>query len=174
VQLLHGAVLGGGVKIAQSPLEGRGLIERAATAEREARIDCADAGGGEPHGGLRALREEGLALQRSGERVAPMAPGLDIQKRARGSDFGRDTAELGLECFRLAHRYRGALLLPPGPGQRDELVEGTRGDTDGDGTVEQWKEVPRGLIERPGQAGHTAREIEEIRRRDDRVPLTAM
>ena len=80
VSLLRRGVLRGGVEVAQPPLQRRGLVERAAAAEREARIGDANAGGGDPYRGLRALREERLVLQRSGERMAPMARRLDLRE----------------------------------------------------------------------------------------------
>ena len=60
-------------------------------------------------------------------------------------------------------------LLPAGIGKRDEFVQGALGHADGDGAMQQRKELRHGLIERSRQARHAAREIEEIRRRDDRV-----
>lgn len=94
LMLVHGSVLRRGAKIAQPPLQRRGFIDRAAAAEREARIGDANAGGGDPYRGLRTLRQERLVLQRSGKRVAPMTCGLDLQKRPRGPYVGCDTAEL--------------------------------------------------------------------------------
>lgn len=64
-----------------------------------------------------------------------MASGLDVQKRPRRSYLGCDTAELELECFRVAHRYGGSLLLPAGIGKRDEFVQRPLGNTRGDSTV---------------------------------------
>src|SRR4051794_9690535 len=62
VSLLRRGVLRCGVKVAQPPLQRRALVERAAAAQREACRGDANAGGGEPCRGLRALREERLVL----------------------------------------------------------------------------------------------------------------
>ena len=108
VSLVRDGVLRRGVKVTHAPLQRRGLVDRAAAGQREARIGDADAGGGEPYRGLRALREQRLVLQRSGERMAPMARDLDPEKRPRRPQIGCDPAELELECFRLPHRPRPA------------------------------------------------------------------
>src|SRR5258707_15282221 len=94
LSLLHGGVLRRNVKGAQPSLQRRGLVERAAAAQREARIDGANAGGGDPYRGLRGLQEKRLVIQRPGERVVPMARGPDREKRPRPPGVGGDTAGL--------------------------------------------------------------------------------
>jgi hypothetical protein len=81
VSLLRHGVLCRGVTIAQPPLQRRCRIERAATAEREARIKGADGGGGDSYPGLRVLRDEaddggldGEEIVQNGFPLGPAAP----------------------------------------------------------------------------------------------------
>jgi hypothetical protein len=99
-----------------------------------------------------------------------MAFGLDLEKRPRRPQLGCDPAEFTVEGFRLPHRHSGPQLLPAGIGELDEFVQGTLGYTHRDGTVDHRKDLPHSLIERSRQARHAVREIEEIRRRDHRLP----
>src|SRR2546423_908930 len=85
--LLRGAVLRRHVEVAHAPLQCRALIARAAACQPEASVGDANAGGGEPYRHLRGLREERLVLQRSGERVPPMACRLDVMKRSCRPQF---------------------------------------------------------------------------------------
>src|SRR6476659_9575689 len=114
-------VLRRGVNIAQSPLQRRGLVECATTAEREARIGYTNAGGRDPCRGLLALYDERLVLQRSGKGMAPMTCCLDLEQRPRRSQVSGDSAEFALECFRLPHRHRAPQLLPAGISKRNEF-----------------------------------------------------
>src|SRR5262245_45384437 len=116
VPLLRDGVLRGGVKVAQPSLQWRALVQRVAAAEREACIRDANAGGGDPGRGLRTLRDERFVAQRARECVAPVARGLDLKERPRRAKIGFDTAELGLEHFRIPHRHCGPQLLPAGVG----------------------------------------------------------
>jgi hypothetical protein len=134
--LLYGRVLSRSVQVAQTALQRRAFIDRAAAGQREARIGDPDAGGSDPYPGLRALGEKRLVPQGSGERVTPMACDLDLMKRPRRSQIGGDTAELELENFRLSDRRGGSELLPAGIGVVKEVVHGPLGHAHGAGAMQ--------------------------------------
>ena len=96
---LHTHMLGRDVKVAHSLLQWRALIKRTAAACSKACIDDANAGRGDPNSCLSALCKKRLIVQRSGKRVVPMTPGLDLAKCPRCSEFCFDTAEFVLEDF---------------------------------------------------------------------------
>jgi hypothetical protein len=48
-----------------------------------------------------------------------VASDLDLKKRSGGAKVGRDTPELKLECFRIAHRPNGPLQLVSAASQFD-------------------------------------------------------
>jgi hypothetical protein len=109
--LMHSGVLRGNVEITQAPLQRRAIIDGIAASECEAGVDYANTSGGDPYCGLRTLDEKRVGLQHSRERVAPMAANLDLIDGSCRAKFGRNTPELKLECFRIAHRPSGPLLL---------------------------------------------------------------
>jgi hypothetical protein len=136
VPLVYSGMLRRSVEVTHASSQRRAFIDRTAACQREARIGDSNADGGDPYSGLRALREERLVPQRSGERVAPMACGLDLVKCSRRPQFGCDTAEFELERLRLVHRDGGAELLPAGIGKVDKVVQGTLGEPHVDGAVQ--------------------------------------
>jgi hypothetical protein len=51
-----------------------------------------------------------------------MACCLDLKKSPRRPQFGCDTTEFALECFRIPHRHGGLQLLTAGIGKLDQFV----------------------------------------------------
>src|SRR4030081_2111625 len=170
MSLLHTHMLRRDVKVAHSPLQRRALIKRTAAAGSKACIDDTNAGRGDPNRCLRALCQERLIVQRSGECVVPVTVGLDLAKGPRCSEFSFDAAEFVLEYFRSPHWPGGPLLLSPGVGEFDEFVERALGPTDGEGAVAQRDKLRQRLVERPRLTWSAVHRIEGIRRRDQRVP----
>jgi hypothetical protein len=122
VSLLHRGVLGGGTEIAHPALQRRTIIYRRATAKREARVANTIAGRGDPYRGLRGLGQKRLGLQRSRQRMPPMAGALDLEQGLRCPEIGFDAAQFILEDIGVAQRLGRALLLPTGIREFDQFT----------------------------------------------------
>jgi hypothetical protein len=81
-------MLGCDVEVAHAPLQRRGLIKRNAAGQSEAGIGDTDTRGGDPYRGLYTLGEESVIFQGSGQRVAPMAGNLGIEKGLSRTQVG--------------------------------------------------------------------------------------
>jgi hypothetical protein len=81
-------VLGCDVEVTHAPLQRRGLIKRNAAGQGKAGIGDTDTRGGDPNRGLYTLGEESVILQGSGQRVAPMAGNLGIEKGLSRTQVG--------------------------------------------------------------------------------------
>ena len=92
MSLLHVVVLRNDVEVGQSPLQRRGLIKHTAAGQGKAGIGDTDTRGGDPNRSLYTLGEESVILQDSGQRVAPMAGNLGIEKGLSRTQVGGDAA----------------------------------------------------------------------------------
>ena len=89
------------MKVAQAALQGRSLVNRAASSQREARICYARASGADPDRGLRSLDQKRFVIQCSRQRMIPVARGLGLQQGPRRAEIGANPAEFILECLRI-------------------------------------------------------------------------
>ena len=106
VPLVDRRVLCRDVHVAQPPLQRRGLVDRAGPGQREARIDDAHAGRGDPDTGLgRPRASRPRSAFRRGRGASGFRPGSAERLGRPGA--GGNATELVLEALRLAHRYRG-------------------------------------------------------------------
>src|SRR3979409_1758100 len=135
MSLLHTHMLRSDMKVTHSLLQRRALIKRAAAACSKTCIDDTNAGRGDPNRCLRALCQERIIIQRSGECVVPVTVGLDLAKGPRCSEFSFDAAGFGWEYFRSPQWPGGPLLLSPGVGEFDEFAECALGHADDKGGV---------------------------------------
>ena len=136
VPLLHDGVLCRGVEIAQASLQWRAFIDGAAAGDSEARGGDADTGGSDPYPSLRALGQQRLVSQRSGERMTPKAGGLDLMKGLRRLQIRTNTAELELEDFGVSHGDGGPQLLSARTGEIEKIIQCTLGNTKVDSAVQ--------------------------------------
>ena len=82
----------------------------------------------------RACVSKRFILQCSGKRMTPEALALALNS-AGGMKIGGSTPKSGLKSSEFAQWHGGAELLPPAPGYRGKLLQGTFGHADGIGAV---------------------------------------